>query len=485
MRRAVQQAAAERRPLGMDGRLDEPVAQPVTEPVTPADRPASTTLSRRSWLATTLAVAAGGAALPALSGCGGDSTGGPAAQAAGVELVASHRTRAAGDPRSRGPAAASVQDFGADLFRAAAAGRPGNVVMSPLSLHVVLAMAALGARGGTQAEMLRVLHATGAGPLASGLNALTTHVNSLAGSFPQGDGEPAQVRLGLADSVWGQRGTSWAPAYLDTLATEFGAGLRAVDFQDPQNRERARVAINEWVSQQTKATIRELIAPGVLQSTARLVLANALYLKAPWREPFGPGRTADGPFTRLDGSTVTVPFMHASLTTVCARGNGWQAARVPYAGRLAMTVVLPDAGRFAAVAGALSGDVLRATLADGRTSAVDVALPRWRARSTLSAKDALETLGMRLAFTDAADLGAMTTDATPLQVAAVLHQGFIAVDEKGTEASAASAVVVGLTAAPAEPLTVRLDRPFLYIVHDVEEGTPLFVGQVTDPSAAA
>ena len=469
----------------------------------PAARTIATALGRRTWLRAALALAATGATTTALAACStgpgrpagtggtshqtgsGMSSGTSTGTSQAFELVSSRQGRVAGDPHSLGPAAGAVQDFTADLARAAGSAHPANQVLSPVSMHVALGMAALGARGATAAEMLRTLHATDAGQLAVGLNALTAHLTSLTRTARRADGSTAETRLALADAVWGQRGTPWAPPFLDALAEQFGAGLRVVDYVDPAGRERARAAINAWTEEQTAHTIHDLIGPDVLDRDTRMVLVNAAYLKAAWQEPFEPAATTDGAFTRADGTAVRAPFMQRTAAFGYARGDGWQAARLPYAGDLAMTLVLPDAGRFAWLVGSLTGARLRTLLADLPPTGLTLALPRWKARSALSLRDVLGGLGLRAAFTDGADFGGMTTDGTPLKISDVLHQGWIAVDEQGTEASAATAVVMQLAAGVASSVELRLDRPFLWVIHDTRTRTPLFVGRVGDPTATA
>ncbi|MDP3893313.1 serpin family protein, partial [Nocardioides sp.] len=220
----------------------------------------------------------------------------------------------------------------------------------------------------------------------------------------------------------------------------------------------------------------------------RLVLVNALYLKAPWEEPFEESETGPRPFHLLDGSTVDVDTMTGQLAlSRHGTGEGWEAVQLPYAGgELAMTVILPDEGRLADVEARVAAGELDQLLASLGPTMVDLTLPRWTFRSTSPLKDTLATVGMPTAFTDDADFLGMTSPETPsperdLLIKDVLHETFIAVDEEGTEAAAATAVVMGLTSAPTyEPVVV--DRSFLFVIHDVEHGTPLFLGRVTDPS---
>jgi serpin B len=289
----------------------------------------------------------------------------------------------------------------------------------------------------------------------------------------------APARLALANALFGQRGYPWTPAFLDALATDFGAGLRAVDFE--KQTEAARKAINGFVSDVTRDTIRELIGPNVLTADTRLALVNALYLKAAWADPFQPSQTTDGSFTITGGRQVRVPFMHHDVDAAYTAGPGWRACRLDYVGpRLSMTLVLPDAGR-GDLFTSLDGSLLRAILADDHRSSVQLALPKWRTRSALSLQDVLSRLGMPTAFSDRADFSGMTTR-EGLKISAVVHQGYIAVDEAGTEASASTAVIMRPMAA-LDPQQLTFDRPFLYVLHDRETRAPLFIGRVSDPSS--
>ena len=298
------------------------------------------------------------------------------------------------------------------------------------------------------------------------------------------DGTRTDLALDAANALFGQAGTTWQQPFLDTLAAEYGAGIQTVDYV--RDTEGARTAINAWTAERTRDKIPEIIPSGILDTLTRLVLVNTLYLKAPWETPFEKSFTEPATFTLLDGSATEVPMMRSAgaISAPAASGDGWVAVQLAYAGReVAMTVVLPDEGRYdeveaSVVAGSLP-DYLGA-LEEGEAS---VRLPSWTFRTQSPLRPALESLGVTVAFDPAsADLSAMTTE-EQLYVAAVLHEVFIAVDEEGTEAAAATAVVAGATSAPADPLEFVADRPFLFVIHDVEHGTPLFLGRVLDPTA--
>ena len=222
----------------------------------------------------------------------------------------------------------------------------------------------------------------------------------------------------------------------------------------------------------------------MLDSLTRLVLVNAIYLKAPWEEPFTKALTVPAPFIRTDGSRVTVPMMRQQLTAGYATGPGWQVVDLAYAGsQLAMAVIVPDTGRLDEVEQGLDGASLGRMLTGRAPTPVSLGLPRWTFRTQAELARMLAGLGMPTAFTGRADFTGMTAQER-LQISAVVHEAFVAVDEEGTEAAAATAVVVSLSAAPMPQVEVTADRPFLFVIHDVETGTPLFIGRVADPTVS-
>jgi serpin B len=221
----------------------------------------------------------------------------------------------------------------------------------------------------------------------------------------------------------------------------------------------------------------------VLDAMTRLVLTNAIYLKAPWLYPFDEGGTADAPFVRLDGSRVQAPFMHLGGFLHFASGDGWQAVSLPYLdAKLEMVILVPDTGRFAATESSLDRGLLEEVGRSFEGERVDLRMPRWEFRTQAGLNQALGELGMPTAFSDAADFSAISS-AEPLQISAVLHEAFISVDEKGTEAAAATAMVVMATGAPVDPpVRLTVDRPFLFWIADKPTGAILFLGRVVDPT---
>lgn len=378
-------------------------------------------------------------------------------------------------------AAQAVNDFGLDLYRVVAGSGPasGNTVVSPASVALALAMARAGARGETAAQMDAVLRDFGADETAAWTAALDAAFAERTQTLQGPDGTPVDVTLRIANAPFAQRDMPLEPAYLEALGTRFGAGLRLVDYVAAT--EAARQTINGWVAEQTEQRIPELLAPGTITPLTRLALVNAIYLKAPWMTPFDEDATAPASFTRPDGSVIEVPTMSASTMLGYATGAGWQAVELPYAGgQLAMMVVVPDdLASFAAGLDAATLGRIVTALADRQ---VRLALPRFSIETKASLADTLATLGMPLAFDpDRADFSAMTST-EQLFIDKVVHQATIDVDEKGTEAAAATAVSMALRAAPLDTVTLRVDRPFLFALRDVPTGAVLFLGHVTDPS---
>ena len=374
------------------------------------------------------------------------------------------------NPSLAASAVDSVNGFGTALYRVIAAERPGqNVVMSPAGITIALAMTTAGAGSTTLDEMLSTLGIDDAAAIHPSMNALSAVLDARSHD---------DVTVSIANSLWGHNDLTFQPAFLEVLAREYGAAMNTVDYVS--DTEGARVAINGWVSDSTEERIPELIDEGVLFSDTRLTLVNAVYLNAPWLAPFDPEATVDGPFTLPDSSVVDVPMMTATTPMMFATGDGWRAVELPYAGReLAMLIFVPEDGFFDQFE-----EIFLVTDATQYLEAreVTLSLPRFGIESNVALGDVLVAMGMVQAFTDSADFSAMTVD-EELHIAAVVHQANITVDEVGTEAAAATAVMMQATSAPAplEPVTLAVDHPFVFILRDRATGAILFLGRVADP----
>jgi len=292
------------------------------------------------------------------------------------------------------------------------------------------------------------------------------------------DGEG--FRLNIVNALWGQDEYGFLSEYLNVLAENYGAGLRLLDFRNAP--EESRVTINDWVSDQTEDRVEDLIPQGVIDELTRLVLTNAIYFNAAWAEPFEPDQTDDGTFHLLGGGQVTVPMMEQMESFGYAEGEGYQAVELPYDGwELSMVILLPDTGEFEAFEGSLDAERVDGIVKDLVHGQVALTMPKFEFESGFSLVETLAAMGMPDAFTGAADFSGITGD-RDLFIGEVIHKAFVAVDEAGTEAAAATAVVMPASAPPEEPVEVTVDRPFIFLIRDIETGAVLFVGRVVDPS---
>ena len=359
--------------------------------------------------------------------------------------------------------------FALDLYRALSQ-EDGNLFFSPYSISAALAMTYSGARGETETQMKetlrftlpqRVLH-----PAFHGLDTdLVQRASDIEG-----------VSLSIASALWGQIGYPFLPEFRETLAESYGAPLKLTDFVDAS--EEAPTEINDWVSERTEERIPELMAPGSITPETRLVLANAIYFLGKWKLPFDANLTQDAPFHKLDGTEVSVPMMGIEGYFRYTEGDDFQAVELPYTGdQLAMIVLLPVESTFEAFEAALTVERLNRILEPMCSQKLWLAMPRLELTSEFSLAGVLADLGMADAFSSAADFSGM--DGThSLFIDHVVHKAFVSVDEEGTEAAAATGVIMTLSL----PQTMSVDRPFIFLIRDIETGAILFMGRVMDPS---
>ena len=414
--------------------------------------------------------------LVALVGCGGI----PGMQQAQGESVRSNKPRASA-PEVAAPDLADLvggnSAFAFDLYQALRK-KDGNLFYSPYSISLALAMTYAGARGETERQMAGALHFVLPQEwLHPAFNSLDQALASRGQGAQGQDGKG--FRLNVVNAIWGQQGYQFLPAFLDLLAENYGAGLRVLDFASAP--EEARTTINEWVSEQTEDRIKDLIPQGAVDALTRLVLTNAIYFNAAWADAFEAAQTQDGPFHLLDGGEVSVPLMRQTGGFGYAEGEGYQAVELPYDGReLAMVVLLPQAGDFERFESALDAGRVEQIIGSLEYQQVRLTMPRFEFESGFSLKEALAALGMADAFSEQADFSGMTGQ-RDLFISEVVHKAFVSVDEAGTEAAAATAVIMKLTAAVEEPVEVTMDRPFIFLIRDLETGAILFVGRVVEP----
>jgi serpin B len=358
--------------------------------------------------------------------------------------------------------------------------QPGNLFFSPYSISLALAMTGAGAKNNTASQMAAALGFSSCLDVPPAFDAMDLTLSGRGAQVDETMGEKFQLEL--ANSIWGQQGFSFQDTYLDLLSEYYGAGMQLVDFAG--ETEFARQAINQWVENKTREKIKDLIPPGGLQSDTRMVLTNAVYFKAGWLHLFYEAATSDGVFQLPDGSESTVPMMTTTENFSYIAGNGYQAVELPYYGEeLAMLVILPDSGSFPQVEQMLDSNKIKSIAAGMALKNIQLILPKFTfSWGTKSLKNALESLGMIEAFDPArADFSGMD-GRQDLFIGDVLHQAFIAVDEKGTEAAAATAVTMVVTGMPNQALEVKVDRPFIFLIRDLETGTVLFVGRVENPT---
>lgn len=370
-----------------------------------------------------------------------------------------------------------LSDFAWRLYRQL--GEPDeNLVFSPLSIASVFSMLAAGALGQTLAELRRVLAISGdEESWHAGLGAL---LHSLA-TLNRGEGDyQSALALRTVNDLWLQQGYATGGGFLATLQRRYDSAPISLDFaSDP---DAARRIINARIDTITAGLIPELVPQGSVGADTRLVLTNALYFKAAWKVPFNEHSTLDERFHHLDGSSREVPMMRVTDRFAYARGDDWQAIRLPYDGdELDILVLVPDAGAFRRVASTLDSNSLQTMLRRQQRSRIRLALPRCAVRTSLPLVSELQRAGLRRVFSDAAELGGIGDN---LYVSAAMHEAVVKLDELGCEAAAATAAMVSVTSMPMgepEPLEFTIDRPFIFAIRVAQSGVPLFVGQLLKP----
>ena len=361
--------------------------------------------------------------------------------------------------------------FAFDLY-SQVKGADGNLFFSPFSVSTALAMTYGGARGQTETQMSEVLHfALPQERLHPAFGQLQTLWNS--------DDPERPYQLSVANALWARADFTILDTFLELTGTHYGAGLKQVDFQGAT--EQARLAINSWVEEQTQDKIKDLLKPGTLDPATLLVLTNAIYFKGTWQSQFDAAATADAPFTISPSRQVQVPMMHQKGNFRIGGGDGVQVLELPYSGRdLSMVVLLPsEPDGLAALEASLTADNLARWLAGLREREVRVDLPRFKMTSEFDLTKTLEAMGMTEAFGVAADFSGID-GRRGLFISKVVHKAFVSVDEEGTEAAAATGVVMKKTSIA--PL-FRADHPFVFVIRHNQTGSILFVGRVMDPTA--
>jgi serpin B len=416
------------------------------------------------------------AGLAAFCACGGDtSQAGPSGPKPGV-CAAPQGSGDSAESLAAGDTAFAVAFFPPAV--AAAGGQDANVILSPYSVSAAMTMVDVGAAGRTESQIEDVLHLPGSGASEAPAYAALECEN-------ESDATSNGNALFVANALWAQKGDPFEPTFESALQTGYDAPLQQVDFAS--NPAAATGQVNDWIAGKTQGMVPSLLGPGDVDDKTRLVLANAIYFKGVWANGFDPSQTRLAPFTRQDGSQVTVPTMTGTVNAP----NSWQSAltvvEVPYKGvALAMDVFMPSAssGGLAAFESALTPSSLRSALTNlGSASQVVLSLPKFSFTTHVELGPVLAGMGITDAFDPTlANLSGMD-GAMDLSVHAVVQEAFVEVDEQGTVAAAATAVSACSNCdAVTEPEMIQINQPFLFLIRDTRSGGILFMGHVTNPA---
>ena len=400
-------------------------------------------------------------------------------------------------------AADATNLLGVDLYHQLSHGDE-NLCISPYSIETALEMTFEGADGDTRLEMARVLHLTNplrfAGTesaipasfrfLQDSLSEMAEKTARIAEQSKKQSGPSEPITLSIANRLFAQSDYDFRESFQSLVREFYGAPFETLDFK--KNPETARTHINKWVAEQTREKIRDLIPPRGITALTRLVLANAIYLKAPWNWEFNDALTTPKPFHVRGGAPVELPVMKQQKHFGYAQRDGFTAVTLPYAGEeLQFLILLPDeVNGLAKLESTLDAKVLNDCAKLDATRDVDLEMPKFRFEPpTVELSDQFKALGMKTAFDEPPgsanfDRIASRKAGYYLAISKIFHKTFIAIDEKGTEAAAATAVVMKLRGAmikKEQPIEVKVDRPFIYAIQHVPSGACLFIGRVTDP----
>lgn len=355
---------------------------------------------------------------------------------------------------------------------------PGNLVFSPQSISSALAMTFFGAEGETSKQIAKTLHfELPPEELAAGYAALLSRFQNA---------KPGQEsRLLIANRLWGQSGYEFRPEFLQMTREFFGSELGEVDFSN--QTQKARTTINQWVADKTEGHIENLLSPQSVNSQTRLVLTNAVYFFSGWKYEFRKGDTQPAAFAVSPRESVNVSLMTQTNRLRYAKSDGVQILELPYqTGGLSMVVLLPKTSNgLAALDQGLSAKQVNGWMKQLELQQVEVFLPKFKLDSSFELQDVLSTMGMPIAFEQSqADFTGIEASGE-IYLSAVIHKVFIDVNEQGTEAAAATAVVGDGSPAPRDsdqPNVFRADHPFVYLIRDQETGSVLFIGRVSNPN---
>ncbi|MES2297361.1 MAG: serpin family protein [Pseudomonadota bacterium] len=423
------------------------------------------------------------------AGCGGAGSSASAtpeapqllAQSSLVRSSAVHVTNPDVSAADLDAVVAGNNDFAAKALAQFGANPDENLVFSPYSIGEAISMAAAGAKGDTLSGIERALG------LALPQERLNPALNKAAlllqqKTMGQVDQMVQQPSLNMVNTIWGQRGYPFQPAYLDTLASQFDAGMRVLDFHGAPQA--ARATINDFIDAQTQGRIKDLLADGAITEDTRAVLTNAIWFKANWAVAFDPGASKDKAFVPRSGNAAMVPFMNRTGGMAGVQTSAYQAVELDYAGnRMSMMVIMPAPGSYDSFVGTLDAQKLASIARSLQPQLVELALPKFTFSSTPAPKAVLQARGMLAAFDPKlADFSGIDGE-HDLFISDIVHKAFIGVDEIGTEAAAATAVVMVTSLSvsmgtPPQPLRLNFDHPFVFAIRDKETGLVVFMGRV-------
>ncbi|MBP8865229.1 MAG: serpin family protein [Acetobacterium sp.] len=366
-----------------------------------------------------------------------------------------------------------TNDFGFNLYKNLARENE-NIMISPVSVSLAMAMVYNGANGATREDMARALN-------VQGLELDRLNKNNLALLYYLTSADP-ELTLNIANSIWMLEDFKFLEAFVATVKNDYQAEAKKLDFADPKSAD----VINKWVNDKTRGTIDQIVTPPIDSQTI-MFLINAVYFKGSWTSPFETELTSEQAFNLVDGQTVTVPTMYQSGSFDYLKSSGFQALRLPYGEdeQMAMVLFLPDQNTsLSEFQNQLNQDNWSNWQAHFEAKAGTLMLPKFTMEYEKSLNQVLAELGMGIAFEPGkADFSGLAAAAAgDIYISNVKHKTFIQVDESGTEAAAVTSVEVGTTSMPAYDFELNFDRPFFYAIEDSETGAIVFMGAVLDPS---
>ncbi len=365
--------------------------------------------------------------------------------------------------------------FAADLFKQIQS-KSENLIFSPYSIGTVLAMIYSGSGGKTASEMSEVLYFPAQellDPVESGMRE-----SMLAADTMQG------TDFRLANAIWAQEDFSFLPDYLARVEKYYDAPLSLMDFVETSNREESRKTINHWVEEKTNNRIQDLIQPGILDASTRLVLTNAIYFNGGWMFPFDKAATSPSLFHTSKQESIKTDFMHQTRSYPYYEDEEIQAISLPYKNkRMALMIILPKSIEgWRLISQVINYERINLVISGMGTREVRLALPKFRSELQINLRQELTSMGMGTAFSRHADLSGMTGEEN-LYVDEVIHKAFIEVNEMGTEAAAATAAIIGLKSSLSDdPVRFNADHPFVFFLLDRQTSCIIFTGRLVKPS---